>query len=348
MSRKIDIKEFDLLNLYRKELMGIAIILIMLFHSSININIFFDSIKKVGYFGVDIFLLLSGIGIYYSYNKCANLKMFYKRRILRILPTYLPIVLVYSIFLRMVKAIDTETIFYNLSMLSFWINEENRFDWYVPAIMVLYLFSPLLIALTNDSRRIKKFIIFSLLFNIVIIILNLNYLLIFTTRIPIFFVGMVIAKKINENRSIKINNTIFNIIFVVGIVLLVVFFKYLNKYLWKYGLYWYPFILITPAFCFYLSKGFNYISKRGKSILNIIKWFGEHSLELYLFHFTIYRVIIIFTEYFCINISIISINLINFIFSILSSILWKRMLNFSQKNIDRLNNKTKVNKGEVY
>lgn len=82
--------------------------------------------------------------------------------------------------------------------------------------------------------------------------------------------------------------------------------------------------------------------------MNIIKWFGEHSLELYLFHFTIYRVIIIFTEYFCINISIISINLINFIFSILSSILWKRMLNFSQKNIDRLNNKTKVNKGEVY
>ena len=61
MSRKIDIKEFDLLNLYRKELMGIAIILIMLFHSSINISIFFDSIKKVGYFGVDIFLLLSGI-----------------------------------------------------------------------------------------------------------------------------------------------------------------------------------------------------------------------------------------------------------------------------------------------
>lgn len=40
MSRKIDIKEFDLLNLYRKELMGIAIILIMLFHSSINISIF--------------------------------------------------------------------------------------------------------------------------------------------------------------------------------------------------------------------------------------------------------------------------------------------------------------------
>lgn len=59
----IDRNKVDLINKYRIELMGIAILLIMLFHSSFNFNNIFiiDCIKRFGYIGVDIFILLSGI-----------------------------------------------------------------------------------------------------------------------------------------------------------------------------------------------------------------------------------------------------------------------------------------------
>ena len=52
----------------RKTIMGFAILWIMFFHSSGDYSHFhvLKTIKEFGNLGVDIFLLLSGIGLYYS------------------------------------------------------------------------------------------------------------------------------------------------------------------------------------------------------------------------------------------------------------------------------------------
>ena len=68
--------ELNLLSKYRTQLMGLAMLLILIFHSSIDlshINII-RSLKDTGDVGVDIFLLLSGIGLYFSYTKNNNKK----------------------------------------------------------------------------------------------------------------------------------------------------------------------------------------------------------------------------------------------------------------------------------
>lgn len=87
---------YSILSKYRTELMGISILWVMFFHSTISVNnTILRLIKDIGYGGVDIFLMLSGLGLYYAYKKNNNILEFYKRRVLRILPTYLPVVVVY-------------------------------------------------------------------------------------------------------------------------------------------------------------------------------------------------------------------------------------------------------------
>ena len=82
-----NIYKYNILSKYRTELMGIAILWVMFFHLSIDINNrILNLIKTIGYGGVDIFLMISGLGLYYAYKKNNNIKLFYKRRLLRLLP----------------------------------------------------------------------------------------------------------------------------------------------------------------------------------------------------------------------------------------------------------------------
>lgn len=77
------------------ELMAIATLLIMLFHLDIPLsNNVLYFIRRYGFIGVDLFFLVSGMGCLYSYHKNSNKKVFYQKRILRILPTYLPITII--------------------------------------------------------------------------------------------------------------------------------------------------------------------------------------------------------------------------------------------------------------
>ena len=76
---------------YRGELMGIAIVFIILFHIPLDRSDMFFGLRRCGNIGVDMFLFLSGIGLWYSWTKQPSFKSFYKRRLLRIFPTWLVI-----------------------------------------------------------------------------------------------------------------------------------------------------------------------------------------------------------------------------------------------------------------
>lgn len=77
----------DNLTLNRNFLLGVAILLVLVYHFfNWTINPF--GRFNIGHVGVDIFLFLSGWGLSYSYTK-NNLKTFYVRRIKKIVPLYL-------------------------------------------------------------------------------------------------------------------------------------------------------------------------------------------------------------------------------------------------------------------
>lgn len=89
---------FNLSNLstYRQEMMGLSIAMVLLCHARMDgaaLPSLILSLLSLGNWGVDIFFLLSGVGIYYSLQKCDNqgtsLRSWYLKRFKRILIPYL-------------------------------------------------------------------------------------------------------------------------------------------------------------------------------------------------------------------------------------------------------------------
>lgn len=87
-------KCFDLefLSRYRSALMGLAISWIFFYHTGVSVP-GLHSIVASGWMGVDIFFLVSGFGCCASLTKNPDVPAFYKRRAVRILPTWLAILL---------------------------------------------------------------------------------------------------------------------------------------------------------------------------------------------------------------------------------------------------------------
>ena len=85
----------DLISKYRGAIMGFAALWILFFHewvtlfvnNQVGVNIE-GYLKRIGFCGVDIFLLLSGIGLTFAIRK-GNVLTFYYRRIKRILLPFL-------------------------------------------------------------------------------------------------------------------------------------------------------------------------------------------------------------------------------------------------------------------
>ena len=62
---------------YRGELMGAAIVFIILFHVPLARSDAFFGLRRCGNIGVDMFLFLSGIGLWYSWVKNPSVRHFY-------------------------------------------------------------------------------------------------------------------------------------------------------------------------------------------------------------------------------------------------------------------------------
>ena len=76
---------------YRNSLMGLAILWVVFYHGPVVKIPILHHIQELGYLGVEIFFTLSGFGLYYAWNKSHNICHFYGRRILRIIPSYFPL-----------------------------------------------------------------------------------------------------------------------------------------------------------------------------------------------------------------------------------------------------------------
>lgn len=139
------------LSRFRSELMGFAALWVMLFHAypfTFKIAIL-DQIKEIGFTGVDIFILLSAMGLYVSLSKpeADSLGRFYVRRLVRVLPAYWLVVGCYSLFLVRTGSIGWSTALWNLSTLHYWFHIPDSFNWYIPSLLAFYLLAPFYVKL---------------------------------------------------------------------------------------------------------------------------------------------------------------------------------------------------------
>lgn len=282
---------------YRTQLMGLAILWVMLYHSTVSFSSVpvLGTLQAYGYGGVDIFLLVSGLGLYYAYRKNTGTVTFYQRRLQRILPTYLPVVLIFCLLYWGMGEMPFTDVLLNLSTLSFWLGLDSRFDWYVPALLVLYLLTPLFMYFFRGPNKLvtvagASFI--GLVISVVLSGTSLAYLLIFTIRIPIFFVGVWVGYLIDQKQTIsRVNGMLYLGMLLSGVVLLAASQQYMSEYVWSYGLWWYPFILITLPLCLLTAGVLNGIGERKWTRYPFLTFCGTHSLEIYLIHERVLKIL---------------------------------------------------------
>lgn len=244
--------------------MGVAILLVIYNHSGYtnDISPIFHLVRTISHISIEIFLFVSGLGIYYSLKGDSNTRSFYRKRLLRIMPLYIPIVLIFGIR----YGFTPQDYVLNISTLAFWLNTW-LFNWYVPSIVFLYLLSPWYMKIFNKhpiAATISAIIIGS-----VLTFLVPKYLLIVFSRIPIFVIGIYTGKLCYEKKTL--NTWAILALFVLCIVGLGLFYTISRVNL--------ELMFIVPFFvmslCFLFSKTPNY----KYPVLTLL---GNYSLALYL------------------------------------------------------------------
>ncbi len=204
------IKDIELQNIsrYRGELMGAAMLFVILFHVGLPREDAFYGLRRIGNIGVDMFLFLSGVGLWFSWTKRPSLKHFFTRRYLRIYPAWLIIACLFYIpdFLgpRQFSTNVIDLLGDVLINWDFWLHDELSF-WYIPATMMLYLFAPAYMQLIIKHPVYRWLPVVMIMWCILVqyvtpIHAAVGHLEIFWSRVPIFFIGINFGKAVKEKR----------------------------------------------------------------------------------------------------------------------------------------------------
>jgi exopolysaccharide production protein ExoZ len=203
-------KKYNLIQILR----GFAAIFVLLYHATRHYQeknlVFLNNIFQNGYFGVDIFFVLSGFVIYYSSQKYLennNYLEFLKKRIVRIYPSFwlfllLPLTLVFLIapnFIADKTAFETAN-YFKIFFLLFDHIQLSQISWTLSFEMYFYFLFFLMIFNKNF-----KYLIFIIIILAVLNLTNINlfenlylqkYLI--SPLILEFFLGVAIVYILNK------------------------------------------------------------------------------------------------------------------------------------------------------
>lgn len=207
---KIPNVELSELSRRRGELMGAAMIFIMLFHLPQLRQSDFYGLQRMGNIGVDMFLFLSGVGLWYSWTKRPALMHFWAKRAVRIYPIWL-VVAGWHYIGQYVHGGGYST---NIGELignllvnwTFWKHGDLAF-WFVPAILAFYVLAPFYMQLIrrNPVYRWLPVLMIAWCFAVEYVpFLRQHFfqVAIFWQRMAIFFIGVNMAESIRRKDTV--------------------------------------------------------------------------------------------------------------------------------------------------
>lgn len=332
-------KKFNLglISKYRGELFGLSIISIIVFHFFLRVknsgtdtfcviaNVYDSLISSVG---VECFLFLSGMGLYFSMMKNSGTLQFYKKRMSRVLLPYAVWGAVFWISLDLLaKGKGIAEFLFDYSLLSFWV-EGDSVLWYIAFIVVMYLLFPLIFRILNSEKHASVCFVIMLAVCIAFAVLLkffaptvYDHIEIAVNRIPIFLFGTYMGRRIYKNDNFRIGDLllvllgiavhIYGVLQRSGIIGL------------KFGFSRYEFALFSVSLiyiCVWLLSKVHL--HRFKAFL---RGAGAISLELYMTHVTI--------DYLLRFCKIPTYSLNYYILIVILSIIFSILLHFSIKNI---------------
>lgn len=273
----------ELINTYREGIMGMAMLSIMLFHQEFSsippLNVF----HHFGYWGVEIFLFLSGMGMVNSLKK-NSIKVFYYRRAMRLIPSCLLIGSVkYCNFLFFSPALDElkeglHIGYWSICSLDLW---------FIHSIIIYYSLSPFL------YKLIRRCPIHTLIGIVFVFLLSecfispyvgpdwaspLGVLSWTIGRLPVFVLGMLVAQFPSLFRR---GNMIVSSICLVFAILITVTSK--QMMLPRYITILCPLYVAVGTLMMVESCAF-LLKRSYDGIQNFFGLTGKLSLELYLIH----------------------------------------------------------------
>lgn len=287
---------FALVAKHRGAIMGFAALWIMFFHvwsvvtaQSSPFHFTAEFLKRIGFCGVDIFFLLSGIGLTYSIKK-GGLALFYYKRVKRIIIPFAAIGIIRCVL----ENWGAATLFRNLLGINFYTKSIYSFLWFVPAILTLYLLFPLYYKLLELSKKPYVFTACALLIWLICSLLvrdsMRNDLFGFTNRIPVFLIGVLVGNRLQSKD--KADFTLINWVCVILALILGLYLSYITNYKSMYVLVpvsncCVPNLLISISLSILLAKLFDLLDNLpviklgGKIVVKAFAFLGAFSFELY-------------------------------------------------------------------
>lgn len=287
--------------------MGLQIILIVLFHFAGDAyeprdsRIIYLYWKYIRSSGVDMFLLLSGIGLYFSWKKRPEIKPFYIRRFTRVLISYFIIAVPAWFWFDIIHLqLGWVRFFEDLFFVTFFTDGTRRF-WYILMALICYLIFPRVYdlietAVDQNSARMR-ILLLCVTSTVFVVLLNLFYnemykfTAIAINRIPAFLIGVLLGKAVYEKKQTPRWH-----IWLMAAVAVVIAWPLQMVTASVPGVFSLAFLNYSLSLIFimilaYLAERKNVLLSRVHNLaVKILSWFGVYTLELYLLHVAIRRV----------------------------------------------------------
>lgn len=282
--------KYSVLSRYRSELMGVAMLWVMLFHSfDLELgHVVLQAVRRMGFGGVDIFILLSAMGLTLSLCKGEQgYAVFMKRRATRILPAYFAVMVPYTLFLILAQGAPLSALFFNSTLLYYWVRSAGRFNWYIAGAMTFYAITPFCFRRWRDSRDRTKLTALCVAVAVVVIEILIydnywNYMDVLY-RVPIFFLGLLMGFYVKEGREIGIKDRLF---WLLWLGLGCAYFPVSWFCEWDPWTIQFPlcllFLFTTVPMCLTLCLCFERLPLGW--LRKFLRLVGENSLEIYLFN----------------------------------------------------------------
>ena len=286
---------------YRSELFGASILSVILYHYFVLFNNTEASSKvlrifaklynsAIGSTGVDIFIFLSGFGLYYSLSRGGKVSSFYRKRFFRVVFPYLICGLVYwGITDFIIFHQPFRKFLLDYSLLSFWISESSTF-WYISFISLLYIIAPFVYRLTDDKCRLLIGIVFAFVFIPLCyfaandVYANIEMAL---QRLPYFLIGMGAGK---QSKSVGHDNEkgisvglagILVFAFIAKIIVGKTNFVFARSFYGYYGMFLiFAYVLVRKA-----------APSKCTSLFSFLSFLGTYSLEIYIVHTSVKNIV---------------------------------------------------------
>lgn len=268
----------------RSTMMGLSIIAIILFHQDFITGFPLNVFQYYGYWGVEVFLLLSGMGLVNSLQKYPT-RTYFQRRLLRLFPSCLfcgILKCVGAFLLSILILIPYDTFPIN------WLSPFSLDLWFIRAIIVYYLLSPWLYKFLLEKPVITIAVVISLFLinGILFRVHDCNSPTWIIERLPVFCIGMILKLK---NDVLSTKSLILSLVFLLTAVVIVAIFR---GEIYDASLPWTIMILSlafgTTAMIYLITL---LLKRIPQTILIPFKWTGTMSLELYLVHEFVFGIV---------------------------------------------------------